>query len=140
MGICSLRWDVALHFGNFLKGENVSGTGSQAYANLSKYVHWRAQARVVDSVDCTSRGTNFDQWQTAFLRGLKCIAVTWLYRYVFPINLFEDASARKSALIIENRKIMLYATPDVSFLADTIPARKCAHTPEVLTCTQAFTF
>ncbi|KAL8445993.1 hypothetical protein Emed_005274 [Eimeria media] len=64
------RWDVALHFGNFLKGEGVAGKGSQTYANLSKYV--------------------------------------------FPINLFEDASGRKSALLIENRTILLFATPDAT--------------------------
>ncbi|KAL8434001.1 hypothetical protein ACSSS7_003412 [Eimeria intestinalis] len=64
------RWDVALHFGNFLKGEGVAGKGSQSYANLSKYV--------------------------------------------FPINLFEDASGRRSALLIENRTIMLFATPDAT--------------------------
>ncbi|KAL8436753.1 hypothetical protein Efla_002185 [Eimeria flavescens] len=64
------RWDVALHFGNFLTGDGATGTNWQTYTNLTKYV--------------------------------------------FPINLFEDASGRKSALIIEDRTIKLFATPDAT--------------------------
>lgn len=81
------RWDVALHFGNFLKGEGVAGTGSQIYANLSKYV--------------------------------------------FPINLFEDASGRKSALLIENRMIMLFATPDATEPILSATAADCEVQPVI---------
>lgn len=41
------------------------------------------------------------------------VSFACLHRYVFPINMFEDASGRKSALLIENRMIMLFPTPDV---------------------------
>ncbi|CDJ39581.1 hypothetical protein ETH_00005565 [Eimeria tenella] len=81
------RWNVALHFGNFLKGEAIQGNGSQAYANLTKYV--------------------------------------------FPINMFEDASGRKSALLIENRKIMLFPTPDASDPILCFDASECEVQPVI---------
>ncbi|KAL8442171.1 hypothetical protein Emag_006597 [Eimeria magna] len=81
------RWDVALHFGNFLKGEGVAGKGSQTYANLSKYV--------------------------------------------FPINLFEDASGRRSALLIENRALLLFATPDATEPILTASADECEVQPVI---------
>ncbi|OEH74703.1 hypothetical protein cyc_02755 [Cyclospora cayetanensis] len=81
------RWNVALHFGNFLKGDDITGTGSQTYANLSKYV--------------------------------------------FPINLFEDASGRRSALLIENRMIMLFPAPEATEPVLCASADECEVQPVI---------
>ncbi|CDI78616.1 hypothetical protein EAH_00008010, partial [Eimeria acervulina] len=81
------EWNVALHFGNFLKGDDIEGSGSQAYANLSKYV--------------------------------------------FPINMFEDASGRKSALLIENRMIMLFPSPDATDPILCFSANECEVQPVI---------
>ncbi|XP_026192125.1 uncharacterized protein LOC34619563, partial [Cyclospora cayetanensis] len=62
---------------------------------------------------------------------LDCASVAEFDRYVFPINLFEDASGRRSALLIENRMIMLFPAPEATEPVLCASADECEVQPVI---------
>ncbi|CDJ58246.1 hypothetical protein, conserved [Eimeria maxima] len=107
-GAYIFRWNVALHFGNFLKGEDL-----QVIRNLSSQDRFCMRTRGLDRSEAPK------------------IAPSETVVYVFPINMFEDASGRKSALLIENRMIMLFPTPDATDPILCFHANECEVQPVI---------